>query len=93
MVLRMASVWTHPKTGVLWFRRAVPAKYRAVLGKWEIKRSLETKDRKFAQRRFLQVASDVSAELGALETWALDLPNCITISESHLNELKSRSFQ
>ena len=68
MVLRMASVWTHPKTGVLWFRRAVPEKYREVLGKWEIKRSLETKDPKLAQRRFLQVAAEVSTELGALDT-------------------------
>jgi len=34
-----------------------------------------------------------TSEPVATHTEALDLPNCITICEGHLSELKSRSFQ
>lgn len=55
MVLRMASSWKHPKTGVYYFRRRVPADLVDLIGKHEIKRSLKTKDCSDAKRRFSDV--------------------------------------
>ena len=44
MTLAMARPWKHPKTGVYWLRRRVPADLRPLVGKLEILRSLGTKD-------------------------------------------------
>ncbi len=44
MVLPMASPWKHPKTGVYYLRKRVPADLIGSVGKREIKRSLGTKD-------------------------------------------------
>jgi hypothetical protein len=41
---------------VWWFRRVVPGKYRAVIGKREIIESLDTKDRAEATQRYFSVA-------------------------------------
>ncbi|MGO4740842.1 DUF6538 domain-containing protein [Bosea sp. 2KB_26] len=43
MVLAMASPFKHPKTGVYWFRKAVPKDPQETLGKREEKRTLKTK--------------------------------------------------
>jgi hypothetical protein len=37
----MSYLQRHPKTGVYWFRRAVPPKLRGVIGKREWKESRE----------------------------------------------------
>ena len=47
----MTNVDKHPKSGVYRFRRAVPKKLRAILGKTEIVESLGTKDVAEAKRR------------------------------------------
>ena len=60
MVLGMARPWKHPKTGVYWFRKVVPAKLRPLVGKTEVRRTLRTKDPREAARRFHEVASRVS---------------------------------
>lgn len=44
MVLAMARPFKHPKTGVYWFRKAVPKDLQEVLGEREEKRTLRTKD-------------------------------------------------
>ncbi len=44
MSLAMARPYKHPKTGVYWFRRTVPADLRAAVGKRELKTTLGTKD-------------------------------------------------
>ena len=44
MVLMMSRPHKHPKTGVYYFRRAVPADLRTIIGKREELRSLGTKD-------------------------------------------------
>lgn len=41
----MPQPWKHPKTGMYWFRKAVPERLRAVVGKREIKFSLRTQRR------------------------------------------------
>ena len=49
----MAHPWKHPKTGIFYFRRAVPVDLRGKLG-WEIKFSLGTRDPNEAKRLFAQ---------------------------------------
>ena len=48
----MATPWKHPKTGVYYFRRAVPADAQPKVGKAMIKRSLRTKSPREASRLF-----------------------------------------
>jgi integrase len=67
MVLGMARPWKHPKTGVYWFRKVVPATLRKVIGKTEERRSLRTKDPRIAALRHPQVAAEVAAEWEALQ--------------------------
>ncbi len=52
-MVAVPSPWKHPKTGVYYFRRAVPAGLREALG-WEVKLSLGTKDPKEAKRLFAE---------------------------------------
>jgi hypothetical protein len=44
MPLAMSRPWKHPKSGVYWLRRAVPADLRRLVGKREEKQTLGTKD-------------------------------------------------
>lgn len=60
----MARPWKHPKTGIYWLRRAVPADLRAAVGKREEKQSLGTKDP--AQARVLHAKALAAIE----ERWA-----------------------
>ncbi|NJL08780.1 MAG: hypothetical protein HC900_11385, partial [Methylacidiphilales bacterium] len=64
MALPMARPWKHPKTGVYWFRKAVPAHLRKLVGKREEKVSLETKDPGRAKLLHMQKAVEVE------ERWA-----------------------
>lgn len=59
MVLAMSRPFKHPKTGVYYFRKAVPDDLRAVLGKREVKISLKTKDPAEAKARHTKVAAEV----------------------------------
>lgn len=47
----MPTPWKHPKTGVYYFRRAVPADVRVRLG-WEVKTSLKIKSVAEAKRLY-----------------------------------------
>lgn len=67
----MTGPWPHPKTGILYYRKATPpdifAERRrlAELGikvTREVQRSLETKDRKPAEQRYMEIAAEVGAE-------------------------------
>lgn len=59
MVLAMSRPHKHPKTGVYYFRRAVPGDLRAIIGKREEKISLRTKDPAEAKAAYVKVAADV----------------------------------
>jgi len=61
MVCAMARPFKHPKTGVYWFRRAVPEALRAVVGKREWKWTLGTKDAAEARHRHPIAASQCDA--------------------------------
>ncbi len=65
--LRMAQPWRDPKTGILYLRKRIPARYLPVTGKQgeQFKRSLKTKDGKAAKAewpRALQEWNDKVAE-------------------------------
>lgn len=62
MVLFTARPFKHPTTGVYYFRKAVPADLKPVLGKSEVKQSLSTKDPAQACELFSAVAAQVAAE-------------------------------
>lgn len=66
MPLAMSRPWKHPKTGVYYFRRAVPEDLRAILGKREEKRSLGTKDPREAKRLHGEIALEVERRWAAL---------------------------
>jgi len=44
MPLAMSRPWKHPSSGVYWLRKGVPEDLRALVGKREEKRSLQTRD-------------------------------------------------
>jgi Domain of unknown function (DUF6538) len=66
MVLPMSRPWKHPKTGVYYYRRVVPAAMRPIVGKVEERRTLGTKDPRQAALRHAEVAAKVAAEWEAL---------------------------
>ncbi len=51
MSFRVAGIWQHPRSKMLWFRMAVPQRYRQEVGKREIKVSLQTTDMDIARAR------------------------------------------
>lgn len=68
MVLSMARPFKHPKTGVYWFRRAVPKDLREVLGKREEVRTLRTKDPTEARTLHAIIAAEVEKHWKALRS-------------------------
>ena len=68
MVLSMSRPWPHPKTGVFYFRKAVPEKLRPLLKKREEKVSLHTRDPVEAKRLHSRKSVEIDnrwARLGA----------------------------
>src|ERR1700746_2014754 len=59
----MPQPWQHPKSGVYYFRKVVPAPLRAALGRTEFRISLGTKSLRDAKLRYPEVAADVDAKL------------------------------
>jgi hypothetical protein len=51
MVLSMSRPFAHPKTGVYWLRKVVPADLRKIVGKRELKETLQTKDPRQARAK------------------------------------------
>jgi hypothetical protein len=69
VALASARPYRHPKTGVYYFRRRVPAHLAGHFGRTVEKRSLGTKDPSEARIRFAEVAAEFDAlwrETGAL---------------------------
>lgn len=66
MVLSMTRPHKHPKTGVYWFRKAVPKDLRGVLGKTEFIQSLRTKDVAEARKAHAELAAEIEARWGSL---------------------------
>jgi integrase len=66
MALSMSRPMKHSKTGVYYYRKAVPDDLRTLVGKREWKQSLETKDPAEARRKHAAVAAKVEAEIREL---------------------------
>jgi len=66
LVLFMSRPWRHPKTGVYWFRKAVPADLRPILGKREVKITLRTHNPNVAQQQHIKVAAEVAEQWSRL---------------------------
>lgn len=63
MFLSMARPHKHPKTGVYWFRKAVPRDLQALIGKREVLRTLKTKDPAEARTLHAKVAAEIDKAL------------------------------
>jgi hypothetical protein len=50
----MMKPWKYPRSDVLWFRKRVPEKFVALMGRREIKFSLGTKDMDEARMRCVE---------------------------------------
>lgn len=57
----------HPRTGIYWFRRAIPPSLRPSIGRCEIVRSLKTRDHREARRLALMQALEVEDMLAQAE--------------------------
>jgi hypothetical protein len=64
VVLQMSRPWRHPRTGMYWFRKAIPDDLRPILGKREEKFSLRTKNPGEAQALHARRAAEIA------EKWA-----------------------
>lgn len=58
MVLPMARPFKHPKTGIYWFRKRVPADLVDATGRKEVTQSLETRDPAEAKQRYAEVLKE-----------------------------------
>ena len=62
MTLMSARPWKHPKTGVYWYRRRIPADLIDIVGRGEEKFSLRTKDPAEAKRLHAERWQPLSAD-------------------------------
>ena len=81
MVLPMTRPWKHPKTGVYWLRKRVPADLIEEVGRDMVTQTLGTKDPEEAKRRLTQVLADVEAKWASLR----EGPRMITDREAHFH--------
>ncbi len=79
MPLAMSRPWKHPDSGVYWFRRGVPADLRALVGKREKKRSLQTKDPAIAKKRHAEALAEVEIRWANLRSG----PRLLSEREAH----------
>lgn len=83
----MTGPWPHPKTGILYYRKATPPDLFAERGRLselgikvtrEIQRSLNTRDRKPAERTYKKISEEVEAEWDRWRKLLRDGPEVLT---------------
>jgi integrase len=79
MVLSMARPQLHPRSGVYWLRKRVPADLVALVGRREEYFSLQTRDPEEAKRRHVDEMARLEARWAALRAG----PRTITEREAH----------
>lgn len=87
MTLMIPRPFKHPKTGVYYYRRVVPPDLMAVLGKREIKRTLDTKDVAEAKRRHASVHAEVELQ------WVNLRAGSHTLTERRAHEIASPLYR
>ena len=83
MALPMSRPYKHPDTGIYWLRKRVPDAIQPLIGKREIRRSLQTKDAAEAKRRHRDVLMELEAQWANLKTGPR------TLSEREAHEMTS----
>ncbi|KLK94142.1 hypothetical protein AA309_05375 [Microvirga vignae] len=79
MTLPMTRPFKHPRTGIFWLRKRVPADLVPVLGRREVTRSLDTRDPAEAKRRHMQALAEIEAQWTNLRAG----PRPLTEREAH----------
>jgi hypothetical protein len=79
MPLAMSRPWKHPNSGVYWLRKGVPEDLRALVGKREEKRSLQTRDPAEAKRRHAEALAEIESRWASLRVG----PKTLTEIEAH----------
>jgi hypothetical protein len=79
MPLAMSRPWKHPNSGLYWLRKGVPEDLRALVGKREEKRSLQTRDPTEAKRRHAEALAEIELRWANLRTG----PKALTEIEAH----------
>jgi len=67
MRVRVAGIWKHPKSGIHWFRMAVPERHRAAVGQREIKESLRTRNEAEARLKHAAKLVEVTSLFARLD--------------------------
>jgi hypothetical protein len=83
MALARSRPHKHPKTGVYWVRKRVPADLVPVVDKAEVTRSLGTKDAAEAKRRYRDAVAEIE------EQWANLRGGEQTLTEREAHALES----
>jgi integrase len=89
----MPQPWKHPQTGVYYFRKVVPERLRPLVGKWEIKISLDTKSLREAKLRYPDKAAQANLILQRAEGGAIKLTHKQILAlagEWHKRQLAAR---
>ncbi|KQT61694.1 integrase [Methylobacterium sp. Leaf456] len=87
MHLAMTRPWKHPKTGVYWLRKRVPADLKPFVGRVEVTLSLKTKDPAEAKQRILAALAELEAR------WANLKVGPRTLSEREAHELSAPAYE
>ncbi|WP_156029638.1 DUF6538 domain-containing protein [Ancylobacter sp. FA202] len=74
MALRMARPFRHSKTGIFWFRKAVPVTLRERVGKREISQSLATRDPDTAKELIAPLDAEWNARFKSLQSGVSRMP-------------------
>jgi integrase len=75
----MPRPYKHPDTGIYWLRKRVPDAIQPLIGKREIRRSLQTKDANEAKRRHRDVLMELEAQWAILRGG----PKALSEREAH----------
>jgi hypothetical protein len=91
MALAMARPWKHPRTGMYWLRRAVPADLRPLVGKREEKRTLGTRDPEEAKRKHVEALAELESRWAALRAGGL-APASVAGTPRSLTEVEAQEL-
>ncbi|MCJ2112244.1 site-specific integrase [Methylobacterium sp. E-025] len=87
MVLGMSRPWKHPKTGVYYLRKRVPADLRNVVGTEVVKITLGTKDPTVAKALHLKTLTDLESR------WANLRLGAQTLTEREAHSVANRAYE
>ncbi len=79
MVCALGTPKRHPESGIYWFRKRVPGRLRAKVGKSEIKFSLRTRNPDIARLRNLEALIDVERAWAAYDFTIVDAASCCVV--------------